>query len=735
MRGGWAALLLLVLAVALTGLEPARAQNGSPTTSILKDTDKPVLLSADEVTYDQENGLVVASGHVEISQNNKVLLADRVSYNERTRVVAADGNVSLMDESGNVIFADHVDVTDDLREGTISNIKLLLADRSRAAAASGRRYAGNYLELDKAVYSPCELCKDDPTRPPLWQIKAVKVVHDQQARRIVYKDAWMEIYGVPIMYTPYFSHPDPTVKRQSGFLAPRVGSNNNLGFTAQIPYFWVLGPEDDITLSPIVTTKQSVVAQAEYRRRVIDGELNLSGSATIADRQKIQNGRTVTMDDQFRGHVDSWGRFDINDNWRWGFDAQRATDKTYMRLYDLGNDRTLTSRLFAEGFHGRNYLSIANYAFQGLREEDENDEAPFITPLVDYNYVGEPGRYGGYYTFDFNAMALDRIKGRDSRRLSMRVGWSLPYVAPAGDIYRLDLSVRGDAYWVNDVDPHSDDPNPSGNTQSGLDGRIYPQFAFEWRYPFARTSGTSHQVLEPIIGLYAAPDGGNPGKIPNEDSIGTMLDDSNMFSADRFGGLDRVDPSQRVDYGLRWSAISDGGGQTSIFLGQSYRLGGDGGVFGDGSGLQDDLSDVVGRIDVSPNKYLDMLYRFRFDAQTFNPRYNEVGLRAGPPALNLALSYAQIDRIEGTGFSDRQEVYGTLASKITDYWSAYVAARDDIQRGVLRSIGGGIAYEDECFTMRAAVSYRNLDDEELNSGTSFAFTFGFKNLGAVDVPF
>jgi len=725
MKGGW----LVALCAALLVMAGAASAAQSP----LPDTKTPVLLTADSITYDQDNALVVAEGHVEISQGNRVVLADRLIYNEKTQVVTADGNVSVLDPDGNVVFADHVDLTDDLRNGAIANIRLLLTDQSRMAAASGRRTAGRYTELSHAVYSPCQLCPTDRTRPPLWQLKAVRVVHDQQEHRIEYKDAWLEIYGVPIFYTPYFSHPDPTVKRQSGFLTPTFGGSNDVGVSVQIPYFWVLGPDEDLTFSPIFTTKQSVVAAAEYRRRLIDGELSLGGSATVADREVERNGVSETIHDDFRGHIDSFGRFDINNHWRWGFDANRASDKTYLRLYDISNDRTLTSRAYAEGFHGRNYMSIASYAFQGLRDIDDNDEVPYVTPIIDYNFVSEPATYGGYFNFDVDGMVLSRFEGRDSRRISIGVGWTLPYTAPAGDIYRLQASVRGDLYWVNDVDPNSDAADPTTNQVDDVVGRVFPQISFEWRYPFVRDSGTTHQVLEPIAGIYAGVGGGNTGKIPNEDSLGFDFDDSNMFNPNRFAGLDRVDSGQRIDYGLRWSIYGDEGGYSSIFLGQSYRLGG-GDDFGEDSGLEDNLSDVVGRIQVSPNKYLDFIYRFRIDVDEPDLERSEVGLQVGPPALNLGVSYARIHNT-GNGLGSREEVSGRLASQITDTWSAYVAGRSDLQSDRLLSIGGGIEYQDECFDLALGVDHNNFSDDEVDAGTSFMLKVGFKHLGDIQVPF
>ncbi len=720
---GIVAVLALLSAVTLRAAEVPRS-------------DKPVLLSADQITYDEELQLVVASGNVEISQNDRVLLADSVTYNQRSGTVSASGNVSLLEPDGHVAFADYVEITDDFREAVITNIRLLLSDRSKMAAASARRSGGNRTELYRAVYSPCELCKEDPTRAPLWQLKAVRVVHDQEEKRIEYRDAWMEIYGVPVLYTPYLSHPDPTVKRQSGFLRPSFGLSEDLGFTTNIPFFWAIADDKDATIEPMITTKQTAVLIGEYRHRVRNGSLRLGGSATVADRQEVQGGQTVTHENQFRGHVDSTGRFDINDYWRWGFDANRTTDKTYLRFYDFGSPRTLTSRLFAEGFHARNYAMARGLAFQGLRNSDDNQKSPIILPQLAYNFVGEPSRYGGYYTFDGDLLTLTRIDGRDSRRLSLRTAWNLPYVAPAGDIYLLTASLRGDGYWVDGVAPDSSSVDPSGDTDSGLAGRVFPQLAFNWRYPFARHLDTTHQVIEPIFGLVASPPGLNPGKIPNEDSLDVEFDETNLFDPNRFPGLDRVDSGPRADYGLKYSVLGDGGGMTSVFFGQSYRFT-DNNEFADGTGLADQLSDIVGRLQISPNRYLDLVYRVRFDADDLALRRNELNLQAGPPALNLDLTYAYLDEKSGptSDFGKRHEIRAAISSQITERWSARIAARRDIEEKRMLNYGLGVAYADECIELRTSVERTEYKDEEVDPDTRFLLTIAFKNLGEIGGQF
>jgi LPS-assembly protein len=339
------------------------------------------------------------------------------------------------------VFANFAELTGDLQEGFIRDIRILLSDRSRLAAATGTRTGGNRSILKSGVFSPCELCREDPTRAPLWQIKAAEVEHDQAARVIRYRDAWMEIFGVPVIYTPYFEHPDPTVDRQSGFLAPTFGASEVLGSTYQQPYFWAISKDRDFTFSPIFTTKRGVVGVGKYRHIFPNGTMDLRGSATIADRER--NDGSIESD-VFRGHIDSSARFDINDSYRMGVDVQRVTDDTYQRLYDFSTEQDLTSRAFIEGFNGRNYLAVNNYLYQGLRSTDLDSELPIIHPLAEYNYMSDPGVAGGKYTLDASLLALTRSEGRDSRRVSVALGWELPYTGPAGDVYNLVARVQGD---------------------------------------------------------------------------------------------------------------------------------------------------------------------------------------------------------------------------------------------------------------------------------------------------
>ena len=184
----------------------------------------PSVLTADTVVYDSEHKIVTATGDVEISTGQRRLLADEVRWDQGTAKVFATGNVVQIEPSGDALFSDEIELDDQFREGFATGVGILLQDNSRIAATQGTRREGNLIELDRAVYSPCPLC-DDGKGNPLWQIKARRVIYDQTAQTVSYRDARLEMFGLPIAYTPYFRHPAPGVKRQSGFLTPTFGTH------------------------------------------------------------------------------------------------------------------------------------------------------------------------------------------------------------------------------------------------------------------------------------------------------------------------------------------------------------------------------------------------------------------------------------------------------------------------------------------------------------------------------
>ncbi|WP_086466357.1 LPS-assembly protein LptD [Oceanibaculum nanhaiense] len=687
--------------------------------------EPPVLFTADTLDYDDKLMTVTARGNVELSQNDRVLRADLVTYNQKTDQVTATGNIVLVEPSGEVVFADYVELTGDLRDGFIDQLRVLLTDNSRLAANSARRIGGTRKEMNQAVYSPCDLCAKDPTRPPLWQLKARKVVHDEETKDLVYEDAVMEIAGFPVAYMPYFSHPDPTVDRRSGVLVPRLGFSDDLGAVFGLPYYYTFSPQNDMTLEPIYMSEEGEMLLGEYRHRFYFGEVTLAGSIGYLDEREV--GRE-TGDKVAKGHIDSEGIFHLTDRWRAGFDVERVSDRTYLKRYRLDSRDVLTSRVYAERFAPMAYTSVASYSFQGLRSFDVDEQMPLVAPYAQHRMRTAPDPNGSYFTLDATALSLTREIGADSRRISFLSGWHLPYYAPSGEIYSLSATVQTDLYSVDDlVDPSNPNRDLSGET-----GRVFPQVSLGWRYPFVRDVGSVRQLVEPIVNFVASPNGSNPDDIANEDSQALIFDATNLFRSNRYSGTDRVSSGTRVDYGMNFGLYGDGGGQSSLFLGQSYRLREDS-TYDRGTGLEDNFSDYVGRLQISPSRYFDLVYRFRLDHESLDITRNELSLYGGPQRFRVNLNYVKLpEQPETPEFGQREEISGGFVSQIDRNWRFGTRlVREMGDDAGMREVQATLAYADECLLI--GVSYRKTftNDVGLEPDNSIFFRIEFKNLGAI----
>ena len=669
---------------------------------------------------------------VKVISDPRILYADIVVYNRRQDLLSASGNVTLMEPTGEVVFAEFMDLSGDIKNGVIQNLRAVLSDKSLIASSGGRRTNGTRLEMSQVVYSPCRLCEEDPSRPPLWQIKAVKVVHDKNRQTIEYSDAWLEVAGVPVLYTPYLSHPDPTVKRRSGFLAPVFGGSTTLGSAIATPYFFNIAPNADATLTPLFTRKQGMVIAGEYRHLFTEGEFMAKGSITKSTSESEQTYSTENGTHGFRGHIATKGRFDLDETWRWGFDVNRASDETYTSRFKFSQDNTLpevrnslASQGFIEGFRKRNYMYVNATGFQSLQDSTGDQTTPIIFPYMEYAHESDPDRFGGQTKLDVNVVSLSRSQGSDTRRMSVESGWQLPYTSPFGDSYTLSTSLRGDLYHVSDL------TKDNGDEYTGLSYRVRPQLALDWRYPFVREEGKNgsvYQLFEPIASAVVSPYGGNPDTIPDEDSLNFEFDDTNLFSTNRFSGLDRVEGGPRINYGFKWGVFGRNGGNTTLLIGQSYRYKADD-TFSLNSGLEDNFSDVVGRLHASPGSFLTLNYRTRIDKDSLDFKRNELSVSVGTPALSLGTNYTFIDTQKGSEFPGREELASSLSSRLNRYWRGSIRATRDMAANEFRSGNLDLTYEDECFLFTSGFSRTFFVDRDLRPENSVVFRIVFKTLG------
>jgi LPS-assembly protein len=686
----------------------------------------PALLFADRVSVDSTDNVITAEGNVEILHGGRRLLTDVLRYDQDQDQIEATGNVTLIEPGGEALYADRVTLSGDLRTGIAQQLRARLTDDSLFAAAEGRRIEGTRTELDRAVYSPCPLCPDSDS-PPLWQLTAQRIVHDQEAQQITYRNAFLEFFGVPVAYTPYLSHPDPTVERRSGLLAPSFGNDSELGLFLQTPYYFALAPNYDVTLAPIVTTKENPVLTAEYRHLLPAGRFELAGSGTYATEAGSDDDPEPS-DQEFRGHVEGEGRFQLTRRARWGYDLAATTDNTYLQRYNFSNANVLTNRLFAEQVWQRNFASISSYAFQGLRSFDHQDEIPFALPLAEAELASEPGRWGSRFTFDSSLLALTRLDGLDTRRLSATGGWELPWTSRLGDRYRLALNLRGDAYHTNG-DPQ--DFGSAGGTD--VTGRVLPRMTVDWSWPWIGDSFGLTPLIEPVASFTWTVDDPNEDDIPNEDSQDLEFDESNLFAPSRFSGLDRVEGGARISYGLRFGGYGQSGELVSGLFGQSYRFTGED-DFGPDSGIDDDFSDYVGRIEVAPDPSFRVRYRFRLDQGDLTPTRSEIGALVGPRRLRFDVTYLSLeDDPELDRSRKREEITAGVIVGLSRSIALRAQTRYNLQqeRNVWNKFG--LIYRHPCLELVAGIEQRNTGRADARDATTFSLRVTLTNLGEFGV--
>lgn len=684
----------------------------------------PILLQADRATFDAGNGLYTAEGNVEASYGDRTLTADTLTYDSQTNEVKASGNVTILEASGNVLHATNVTLDGTLESGLIETFGLLIGENSRLAGATAER-GEKTTKITQAVYSPCKVCKDERDGRPVWQIKALKVTHDRENQIISYRHAYLEVLGVPLLYTPWFWHPDPTVEKKSGLLVPRAGNSTDLGNFIEIPYYWAPADHYDFTITPMFITHEASVLKGEFRMQTKTGIFKFDGSITNPDRRDGEG--SIIAGKQVRNHLFGEGRFSPNTFWQWGFDIELSSDDTYLKRYNIHERKDeLRNRAFMQTRSDRNYAILESYYFVGLRSTDDQGQTPVILPNIDFEYHLEDPFLGGHLSVEGNFLSLQRTQGADMERVSLEASWRRPWISEGGQVFNMFGDLRGDLYHTKDKQLA---PAPTSTKETEASSRILPTVGFEWRFPLARPTKRGFQVIEPIAQLVASPNGLNSIDIANEDSLSFEFDDTNLFKANKFPGLDRWEEGLRLNVGVKAALVGFGPGENSLTFGQTFRQD-ESRLFGDATGLDGKRSDYVGKLVLTPLKQFRMIHRFRVDKDDFSFRRNEIELWSGTPNYSLEAGYLRLGaELSESGLEPREELSAKTHLKIRGNWSFEAEGIRNLEADEMIRAKASFIYRDECTDFEITGRRRFTEDRDIEPETSIYFRVRFKSLG------
>ncbi|PHS28731.1 MAG: hypothetical protein COA84_00640 [Robiginitomaculum sp.] len=731
--------------------------------------NQPVLLEADELIDDAQNNRYIARGNVEAHFDGRILTADTLYYYPETKRIHAIGSVVIVDTGGKVEFAEEMELTDNLSSAVALAFFARLANNATIGATQATHSKdGKRNTLTKAFYTACKACAGkDGSHKPTWRLRARKVVQNQETKMINYRDAVLEVKGIPVFYSPFFSHPDPEAGRRSGLLFPQVRQSGKYGFSYEQPYYQVLGPYADATLTPRVFTKLNPLILGEYRRNFHTGQIRTNGSLTY--EQDFDGQGTTFGKQKFRGHIFAEGKFKLSDTWVWGFGAAGVTDDLFLRRYDIQGENTtrgiyrtnslrLNNQIYAQGQSEQFFAQAGILRFQGLRAGDVDDQFPIVGPLFDMRRKVKDPVFDGTLMLRANTVTLTRIDGTDSRRASVSVDWSRRLVSKSGMILRPFAQGRTDLYQVHNPDFFAD----LGSNNRSI-ARALGVVGADFRWPFFRPGRNVSWTIEPLLQLAASPNGDGVGTynsfttdssgnvvatqrsiIPNEDSIAVEFDGSSLFSTNRFSGFDRWEGGVRANVGGRIAGRWGKNGEVSLLAGQTFRtrVNTD---FTLASGLREKTSDYVSTFSISPGPILKLRTHARFDKNDFSVRRVEsdvtVSLRKdqmGPlgkvlHSFNASVGYLNFDDAIASG-RPREEVRGRATVGLTEHWSVMGSATRNLASKRATGINLGIIYKDNCSSLEITYRNNNTTDRTLTPNASIGIRFTLVTLGSFGSP-
>jgi LPS-assembly protein len=721
--------LLAGTAAALCAVAPAWAQPGpgpaaaSPPAAASDEalsaadglTPDSFYLEADRIAADDRGKTVTATGHVEARYRGRTLRAQTLTYDQASGVVTARGDVVIVNPDGTAEFSKEVELDDQFRTGVALGFSARLQDNIKIAADSAIKRSDDEAELNRAIYTPCNICTSTgKNKRPTWSIQADKVVQDKLHHVIYYRNAVIRILGVPVFYTPVFWHPDAGAKARSGFLTPRLEISHKRGVSYEQPYVFAISPSQDLVVSPIFNTEVNPFLNLEWRKRFSNGQIDARFGYTYAREFDFQGDAIPGSDLTSRSYVLASGAFDMGDVWKWGFAAERVSDPLLFDRYDINgvyerrglfetDSRRLLSQIYAVRQDSNSYLSISALDFQGLRIGDVNAAMPVVAPLIEGRWEPEGGVLGGRLRLTGSAVVLERkadladpaLPGVDNRRATSQLDWRRAFTLKDGVRIEPFASGRVDVYNIADQPP---------DYAAHTVGRALGSAGLDLSYPLIRTSGTTTWILEPLAEAVISPEANPNPDIPNTDSADFVFDETNLFDPNRAPGFDVYDSGVRVNLGGRATVHWGAGRQARFFVGRSFRQARDLNLPLT-SGYSDRGSDWILAASAAPVRGLTLYGRTQLDGDTLSLRREELGANFMLSRVQGYVRYLHDYTDLTAGERENVEVAGDVF--ITKHWGIVAYAARDIRNDIWARRDIGVVYQDEC--ARIEVVYHHSD--------------------------
>ncbi|MDR1475259.1 MAG: LPS assembly protein LptD [Holosporales bacterium] len=706
-----------------------------------------VILSAKQIQYDSKNNVLSLSGKVKLAYGEEVLEADLIVYDRRTDNIEAKGKVTLYCKGKTRFQAEYFKLTSNLKKGVAEELRGLIDKKARV---SGRKMDYNRKKIttvDRALYSVCENCKKKKNSPLVWQIRTEKLEYDHLNEYITYKNASIELKGVPVFYTPYFAHPSPRKKRCSGFLFPQIGYNSDLGAVFVPGYLWALSPSKEFLMRTILTSSAGGILWGTYGARIMNGEVKLDSSIGNAAGAKYNRPDLKYTEDKeisrlrkrgWRGHCAGYAKKDINDEWRVFANLDWTSDKTYFAKYKMlrpNQSILLESNVGAEFFGDRSFATIKTSSFQNLSTTDvESNYIPAALPFGYGSFMLTPEHIGGQ--FEISAFATQMLYPHSflERRGLVGAKWIRKFLAPGGHDVTFQMGGVADGYAATDsFSSKYKDLNILKNEKSV--GRLYPKTSLFWRWPIMASDKNISCIFEPVVGTALTP----VLKKKYADMINNScmlarsfeLNDVNYTSPSYYNCMaDYMDNGSRVVCGLNTTTYCGSRKMLRTTVGQNYSMSKPQLNLSHTSGIRHRWSNFIGLCETYPSERSRVFYRCSYNRQMHEMTRQEAG--AGVTIFKDTNLLFDIFRGKHYAIIDTKEHYkgyrGGVDAPIAGYWRGnYNIVVGEKHKTLNYHVGA--KYEDECFIFNVWLDRNAYGINDVRPCTSVMFSIELKSIG------
>ncbi|MEY3962693.1 MAG: hypothetical protein RLZ08_1076 [Pseudomonadota bacterium] len=710
--------------------------------------------SADKLTYSQDNSVIEATGNVVAkNQEGKQIAADKIVYNKTTQQLDTFGNSKFSDGKSGTLFAESFEYNlekkiitaekkvkfIDKEKNTYYFSKLnaddkfdeiigydINADLNKQNLKSGDkfnefiepRFSGksasiknNITIVKDAKFTTCKKT-NETDGCTYWNLNAGELIHDKEQKKITYKNASLDLNNVPVFYLPYFAHPDPTVKRESGFLPPTLANlGGDIGSSLKIPYFYPISQSSDFTISPVYYFKQHPLLLGEYREKFKNGkfkngDLSLEGSFTQGYKEV-----TTTKTDGSRHHL--YGNLNLIFN-----DKIHVNNPTYLRVNKINStndgfkrnlvkedDTKLTNEIYINSFGKTENFNIKTATYRDISLTKNSDQYSYLLPELSYSK---------YSLFDNNNLSFNSIfKSQNSNTNQNKSSFINNLDYSTQEFYNNNLGIGYKFLTkINNINYYSDYKTPNEN----LNSQINPVVGFDTSIPFAKINKETEQYIIPrILTRYA------PGKMTNATSNDTTLNTDNIFSMNRMNSDELIEKDLSFNLGADWiwqekKTSNKEPEKASISIGQVLKLNKDLDM-PTKSSLQKTNSDIVSKLNYVSPKNFDITLKNTFDNQLNHVYYNDLTIKKNFSSAEINFNFYE----KNSHIGNERYAKANLTSYVTDSTKIKIESDRNLKTDLTNSHKLGIENENECIRYGFYLQKNYSSDKDLKPATSVYF--------------